>query len=425
MFKRIKTFVVLFAIALVPFVAVQSQDSLQGPIPAIDGNNIGTWDQVLELARGEEVNWWMWGGSDRINGFVNTFYGGPLDEEFGITFNQVPLADTVDAVNQVLSEAEADVNSGGAVDMIWINGENFKTLKQADLLFGPWAEGIPNSRFVAWDNPALNRDFGLPVDGFESPWSSAQFQFVYDTARTDEADLPRSFAEMVAFAEANPGQVTYIAPGPGAFQGTRFVKQVLFEISGGQEQWVGDFNQALWDEWSPQLWDALNALEPNLWRAGETYPADVNELDQLFSNGEILFSLTQAVAGASPNIDAGTFPATAKAYVWTNNMIGDFNYVAIPFNASNKAPALVLSNLILRPDRQAFQVIPENGFGLGFAIDVNLVDPADRAVLELAVGDLGPGAADPGERAAALVSDIVAEYQTLIEDGWEANVLQN
>ena len=66
--------------------------------------------------------------------------------------------------------------------------ENFFTLKQADLLYGPWAEQIPNSKFVNWDNPALNLDFGRPVDGYESPWSGAQFHFIYDSARMAEED---------------------------------------------------------------------------------------------------------------------------------------------------------------------------------------------------------------------------------------------
>ena len=29
-----------------------------------------SWDQVLEEARGQTVYWYMWGGSDAINGFV-------------------------------------------------------------------------------------------------------------------------------------------------------------------------------------------------------------------------------------------------------------------------------------------------------------------------------------------------------------------
>ena len=299
-------------------------------------------------------------------------------------------------------------------------------LQQAELLYGPWAETIPNSALVDWENPAVNLDFGRPIEGFESPWSGAQFHFIYDTARMDEEDLPRSYADLTTWIEENPGRFTYIAPGPGAFQGTRFVKQALFEISGGQEQWVGDFNQDLYDEHAPALWDMLNAWEANLWREGETYPANVNELHELFANGEIDFTITQAISGAGPAIAEGLIPPTSRAFAFDDNMIGDFNYVAIPFNAPNKAAALVLANLILRPDRQALQVVPENGFGLGFGIDVNRVeDEAMVTALEDAVSNLGDGAADPASLAASLVADIAAEYQTAIEADWEANVLQN
>ena len=47
-----------------------------------------------------------------------------------------------------------------------------------------------------------------------------------------------------------------IRPGKGGFVGTRFVKQIFFELSGGQEQWVGPFNQALYDKWAPKVWDS-------------------------------------------------------------------------------------------------------------------------------------------------------------------------
>lgn len=118
-----------------------------------------SWNDVLEQARGTTVNWYMWGGSAAINEFVDTFYGDVLLEEFGITLNRVPVADTVDAVNLVLSETEAGITENGSVDLIWINGENFFTLRQADLLYGPWAENIPNSVLVDWDNPAVAFDF--------------------------------------------------------------------------------------------------------------------------------------------------------------------------------------------------------------------------------------------------------------------------
>lgn len=414
-----KALILALLLLAMPLAMVGAQDMMDPP-PGFD-----SWDAVVAAADGATVNWYMWGGSDSINGFVDTVYGGPLADEYNITLNRVP-ANTIDIVNQVLSEAEAGVTGDdGTVDLIWINGENFFTLKQADLLYGPWSENIPNSVYVNWDNPALNLDFGRPVEGMESPWSGAQFHFIYDSARMTADDLPRSYAELSDWIGMNPGRFTYIAPGPGAFQGTRFVKQALFEISGGQSQWVGDFNQMLYDEHAPALWDMLNGWEENLWRGGETYPANIGELHELFANGEIDFTLTQRITGAAVDIDSGLIPPTSRAFSFDDNMIGDFNYVAIPYNAPNKAAALVLANLILRPDRQALQVVPENGFGLAYGIDVSRVtDEADVAALQAASESLGDAAADPSRLAGALVSDIAAEYQVLIEADWEANVLQ-
>lgn len=423
MFRKNVLFSVFLLIALLlsAFGSTLAQDMMDAP-PGFD-----SWDDVVAAADGATVNWYMWGGSDSINGFVDETYGIPLMEEYNVTLNRVPLADTVDAVNQVLSEAEAGIEGdGGTIDLIWINGENFYTLKQAELLYGPWAENIPNSVYVNWDNPALNQDFGRPVEGFESPWGGAQFHYIYDSARMSADDLPRSHGELSDWIAMHPGRFTYIAPGPGAFQGTRFVKQVLFELSGGQSQWVGEFNQELYDEHAPALWDMLNSWEENLWRGGETYPANISELHELFANGEIDITITQRMAGAGPDINSGLIPPTSRAFSFDSNLVGDFNYVAIPYNAPNKAAALVLANLIVRPDRQARQIVPDYGLGMGFGIDTNRVTDEDQlAALEEAANNLGEAAADPARLAGALVSDIAAEYQALIEADWEANVLQN
>jgi putative spermidine/putrescine transport system substrate-binding protein len=393
--------------------------------PATSSNefDINDWDSVLESARGQTVNWYLWGGSDSINAYVDNFYGTALKERYDITLNRVPLADTVDAVNQVLSEKQAGTDPG-SVDLIWINGENFFTLKQADMLYKDWAQQLPNAQFVNWENPAIYLDFGNPVDNQESPWSSAQFQFIYDSARTNESDLPRSYAELKDWACANPGRFTYIAPGPGGFLGTRFAKGALYEISGDAKQWL-NFDQALWDENSPLLWDYFNEIKPCLWREGETYPKDESELVNLFANNEVDFSMTNDITGAGRWIADGRMPETARAFVFDNYMIGDFNYVAIPLNAPNKAAALVLANLLLEPELQAAQILPENGFGLGYAIDVNRVtDSAQIALLEESASKLGEAATPASDLAKSLVGDSAAEYQNLLEQDWLKFVLQ-
>jgi len=384
--------------------------------------NLDDWESVVAAARGQTVNWYLWGGSESINRFVDEFYGATLQERYGITLNRVPLADTVDAVNQVLSEKEAGVEAG-AVDVIWINGENFLPLKQADMLLPDWSRSIPNASLVDWENPAIYLDFGEPVEGYESRWSSAQFQLIYDSARMGEDELPRSYAGLLEWAKANPGRFTYIAPGPGAFQGTRFVKGALFELSGDAKQWLA-YDEQVWAEQAPNLWAYLNELKPYLWRQGETYPKDENELHSLFANGEVDFSITQAIAGPGPLIAQGLVPETARAFVFDDYMIGDFNYLAIPRNASNQAAALVLANLILEPELQAAQILPENGFGLGYAIDmVRVTDQAQLDALEAAQTQLGAAATPAEDLAASLVGDSAGAYQTLVEEGWRQNVL--
>jgi putative spermidine/putrescine transport system substrate-binding protein len=386
--------------------------------------DLNNWDSVLAAAKGQTVNWYIWGGSDSINAFVDNFYGKALKEKYDITLNRVPVADTVDAVNQVLSEKQAGKDPG-AVDLVWINGENFFTLKQANLLYPDWAQKLPNSKYVNWANPAINLDFGNPVDNLESPWSSAQFQFIYDSARMNADQLPRSYADLKTFACEHPGRFTYIDPtGTGGFLGTRFLKGALYELSGGAEQWQ-KFDQAAWDKYSPQLWDYLNQLKPCLWRNGETYPKDESELVNLFANNEVDFSMTNDITGAGRWIADERMPETARAFVFNQYMIGDFNYVAIPLNAPNKAAALVLANLLLEPEFQAAQILPENGFGLGYAIDVNRVtDSSALSALETASTKLGDAATPASDLAKSLVGDSAAEYQNLIEQGWTKFVLQ-
>ena len=181
----------------------------------------------------------------------------------------------------------------------------------------------------------------------------------------------------------------------------------------------------MWDQHSPALWDYFNELKPCLWREGETYPKDESELVNLFANNEVDLSMTQDITGAGRWITDGRMPETARAFVFDNYMIGGFNYVAIPLNAPNKAAALVLANLLLEPEFQAAQILPENGFGLGYAIDVTRVtDTAALSALETAASQLGDAATPASDLAKSLVGDSAAEYQGLLEQDWLTFVLQ-
>ena len=84
------------------------------------------WNAVLAQAKGQTVNWYMYGGDD----ILNTFVSGHLAERLrplGVTVNQVKITDTADAINKVLGEKQAGRTADGSVDAIWVNGENFAT----------------------------------------------------------------------------------------------------------------------------------------------------------------------------------------------------------------------------------------------------------------------------------------------------------
>ena len=163
------------------------------------------WEAVLAEADGQSVNWYMYGGDDTLNAFVDDVVT-PRLADLGVSLNQVRIDDTAEAVNKVLGEKQAGRTEGGSVDAIWINGENFATGVQADLWRCGWSQDLPNARYVDLDAPEVATDFGTPVDGCEAAWQQANSALVYDSAVLDEDDVA-SVDSLFAWAEAEPGRL--------------------------------------------------------------------------------------------------------------------------------------------------------------------------------------------------------------------------
>lgn len=374
------------------------------------------WADILEEARGQVVNFYMWGGSDITNSWISGYVASSVKEQYGITLNMVPVPDIIDTVNKVLGEKQAGKNTDGSVDLIWINGENFRSMRQADLLYGPWSQFIPNSAYVNWQDPSVAYDFGFPVDGYESPYGKAQFVMVYDSARVSEP--PRTIPELFAWAKANPGRFTYAAPPD--FTGSVFIRHVCFSAAGGYEQFLGEFNEAVFTEKFASCWGILNEVEPYLWRDGKTYPENRTRMQHLFANGEIDFDMTYTPAEASSFITQGKYPETARTYVFDDGTIANTHYLAIPFNSNHKAAAMVVANFLLSPEAQLSKADPA-GWGDLSALDPALL-PADW---QQKFAGLPRGIATlPDEILAAhRLPELQAVWLTAIEEAWEQKIL--
>ena len=133
------------------------------------------WQETLDTAKSQTVYWNAWGGSAQYNAFI-AWIGERVAEDYGITLKHVHLNDTADAVRTV--PAEKETGGQGSIDLIWINGANFRVMKEANLLYQEFAEELPNFAHVNTEqNPATIQDFGIPAGGYESPWGMARFNF--------------------------------------------------------------------------------------------------------------------------------------------------------------------------------------------------------------------------------------------------------
>lgn len=369
------------------------------------------WDQIVEQARGGTVNWFMWGGADTINAYVSDYVAGQLKADYDITLNRVPITDAAEIVNLILSEKEAGVTDAGTVDLIWINGENFRSMKQGDLAFCGYTGLLPNDTLINWDNPAIANDFGVPVDGCEVPWNTVQFAFAHDSATV--AQPPSDMAGLIAWIKANPGRFTY--PAPPDFTGSAFLRHVFIHAAGGPDSLLGPFDQAKFDETAAKTWAILNEIEPFLWREGATYPTTVTQLNELFANGEVAFTFNYDPAQFGLAVDAGTYADTTRSFGLTDGTIGNTNYTLIPFNSPNKAAAMVVQNLLLSGEAQLEKADP-SVWGAAPAIEISRTSPEVQD--GFAAIKAHPSVVPAADLAKAALPELQADWLTAIEKGW-------
>jgi putative thiamine transport system substrate-binding protein len=308
------------------------------------------WSRIEQAARGQTVYFNAWAGSERINAYLQ-WAAGEVEKRHGVKVEHVKVSDTAEVVKRVRAEKQAGRSRDGSVDLVWINGENFLTMKREGLLFGPFAESLPNFALVdTVGKPTTRVDFSEPVAGMEAAWGMAQLTFYADGKKVPQP--PLSMAELIAFAARNPGRVTY--PKPPNFHGTTFLKQLLLESVPDRK--VFDAPAPTGDEalrLTAPLWSALDRLHPTLWRGGKQFPASNVVMRQMLADGELLINLTFNPNEAATEIAAKRLSDSVVSWQPAAGSLGNTHFLAIAFNARAKEGAQVLANFLQSPLAQA------------------------------------------------------------------------
>ena len=308
-----------------------------------------TWQRILDHARGQTVYFHAWGGAATVNRYIQ-WAGEQVRQRFGVTVVHVKIQDAADVVRQVRNQ-RGEAKPHGSIDLVWINGANFLTMKREGLLFGPFAEQLPSYAYVdTQGQPTTRLDFAEPVDGMEAPWGMAQLTFMADANRV--AQPPQDLAAWLAFATAHPGRTSY--PRPPDFHGMTFLKQLLLDLTPESDRppFYKELTVDALARLTRPLWTTLDGLQPQLWRQGKQFPNSAAAQRQMMSDGELLLAMSFNPNEVPNEIAAQRLAKSTISFQFKGGTIGNTHFLAIPITAQAKAAAQVLSNFLLSPEAQ-------------------------------------------------------------------------
>lgn len=310
-------------------------------------SHAASWQEIEAKAEGQVVYFHAWGGSQEINQYLR-WAGQELNSRYGITFKHVKVTDIAETTARLLAEKTAGKSDGGSVDMVWINGENFKSMKNSNLLFGPFVNTLPSWEFVNQDFP-VDFDFSEPTDGLEAPWGIGQLVFIHDQATLNNP--PSSFSELLSYSKAFPNRIAY--PKPPEFHGTSFLKALLIELTRNDATLQKPVKDADFPLVTAPLWKYLDELHKTAWRQGKQFPAGSSEMLQLLDDDQIDLAITFNPNGVFSAQASGKLAETTQAYAFEAGALSNIHFLAIPWNASAKEGAQVAINFLLSPEAQS------------------------------------------------------------------------
>lgn len=372
-----------------------------------------SFEELKDAAKGSTVTFYGWGGDELLNKWLDDVFAPIMKEKYDITMERVPM-DIDQILSQLSGEIQADEEEG-SIDMIWINGENFRSAKENNMLYGPFVDKLPNFReYVDTKSEDVTLDFAFPIEGYEAPYGKAQMVLIADTAVTP--DLPKNTDELMEFVKENKGKVTY--PALPDFTGSVFVRNIIFDICGVDQFLDMEADKETVKAAIEPALEYLRQLNPYLWNEGKTFPDSSTTLDNMFSDGEVVLNVTYDAFSTSIKIADGTYTDTTQSFQFDKGTIGNTNFMAIAKNSPNKAGAMAAINEMISPEIQAdryetMKVLP--------VVDYEKLSDEQKEAFDKV--DLGKGNIPQDELLSKRLPEMPAKLVPIIEEIWLEEVV--
>lgn len=269
---------------------------------------------------------------------------------------------------------------------------------------GLWTDfqkaGLAN--YGAVNKLAIQTAYGLPYRG-------SQVLLAYDSTKLPKDKAPKTFADLVAWIKANPGQFIYNRPDKGG-SGGNFINRVVHEVSGRDplKFKVDNYTQASADEVLAKAWAVLNDLAPSLYEKG-AYTSGNSASLQLLAQGAVTMipawsdQVLQAIA-------KGVLPETTGLVQLTDlALCGGFSQAVVPTNAAHREAALKFADFMLSQEMQTAVIEKLGGFpGVDWSNLPKALHDKYADVIPSSIPTFPSG-----------------EWTKAVQDGWYRNVAPN
>ena len=372
-----------------------------------------SFEALVEQAKGTTVTFYGWGGDDDLNAWLDDYFAPRMEEKYDIKMERVPMN-----IEDILSQLQGEIQAGkeeGDIDMIWINGENFKTAKENKMLYGPFLDTLPNYQtYIDGDDTENQYDFSYPIEGYEAPYGKAQLIMMNDTAVTPEK--PANTDELLEYCKKYKGKVTY--PALPDFTGSAFVRNIIYDICGWEQfQDMEADKETVKAAIEPAL-EYLRELNPYLWNEGKTFPESSTTVENMYSDGELVMNMSYGAYAVATGIENGTYTDTTETFQFDKGTIGNTNYMAIAANSGNTAGAMVAINEMMDPEVQAdrfkvLRTIP--------VVDNTTLDDTQKEAFDSV--DIGQGVIPQDELLEKRLPEMPSALVPIIEEIWQEEVV--
>jgi len=212
---------------------------------------------------------------------------------------------------------------------------------------------------------AKNQSKAAFLNDYAMAYRGSQVLLAYDSTKVPENEVPKTFADLITWIKAHPGQFVYCRPDKGG-SGGNFVIRALYEVTGKDPTVFKPLaatdtpDPALTGKFS-QAWDLLSSIHKSIYNEG-SYPAGNNPVLQLLSNGSVSLATVWSDQ-ALQALAKSALPATIKLSQLTDLPFpGGYTPFSIPTNAKNKQGAIDFVNFMLTQDMQVSVLKDLGGF---------------------------------------------------------------